>query len=86
MTFADLKAVLDTFTPEQLAMPVRWCGEERGGEIQGVEVLDEEHVLVDDRDGMEPASAYADDPEAQAEITARWPAGTPLLCTDEVSP
>lgn len=82
MTFGELKAALAAMTAEQLAMPVLWCGEERGGEIQRVDVLDEEHIVVDARDGMEPASVYADDTEALAEVTARWPAGTPMLCTD----
>lgn len=34
MTFQQLKNAIDKLTPEQLAEPVRWWGDERGGTIE----------------------------------------------------
>lgn len=44
MTWAELKAQIDTMTPEQLAMPVYYTGEDIAGPIYGVWVLDEDHI------------------------------------------
>lgn len=84
MTYAQLAAKLATFTPEQLAMPVRWWGEERGGEVQKVDVLDEEYICLDDRDGMEPVSVFAGEDYEESEVEERWPKGTPLLAVDNM--
>jgi hypothetical protein len=85
MTYGELKAELDKFTPEQLLAPVFWVGVERGAPVHEVWVIDEEHVDLGSGDGLEPVSSYADDPEGlpEGEVVARWPAGTPFLCTDE---
>lgn len=80
MTYRELLDALATFTPEQLAMPVRWSGEERGGDIQRVEIFKEEHI--DCGDGASPVSTYASDPPAECQIEARYPAGTAFLSTD----
>lgn len=78
MTYAELLAELQHLTPEQLAMPVRWCGDERGGVIQSVWVLKEDYVNFGY--GGEPWSAYADDPDCKKEDADRiWPAGTVFL-------
>jgi hypothetical protein len=43
-------------------------------------VLDEEHISVGE--GMEPRSAYTNDPPAESDIIATWAAGTPMLMVD----
>lgn len=79
MTYAELAVRIGTMTTEQLAMSVIWCGDEIGGKITSVLILDEEHVNVGD--GMEPASTIG--PEDCGDVIARWAAGTPLLMADE---
>lgn len=44
MTLAELKAQLDKLTPEQLAAPAVWCGDERGGVIKEVYVHAEDWI------------------------------------------
>jgi hypothetical protein len=83
--FADLKAMLDTFTPEQLAMPVRWWGNERGGVIDSISALSEAHVHLGE--GYEPRSGYdpsnPEDAEVLADAIDELPKGTPILWVDE---
>lgn len=79
-TLEQLKAILDTLSPEQLKQPARWAGEARGGKIDTVWVLTEDHVNPSG-ECLEPVSAYKDEPEA-IEGEARTPAGTVLLLTD----
>lgn len=83
MTYAELKAKLDTFTPEQLAAEVRWWGDERGGRIERVDLLDEPWVQTGE--GFEPFSSYSDDPDMVAELDGAetLPTGTPILAVDE---
>ena len=42
MTYAELKQQLDVLTPEQLAQPVVWAGDERGGHVKSVWIAEEE--------------------------------------------
>lgn len=44
MTFLELKQALDALTPEQLANPVLWWGDERGGKMASLFVLPENYV------------------------------------------
>lgn len=85
MTYAELKAKLDTLTPDQLAADVRWWGDERGGIVDSLDALEEPYVNVDG-EGMEPASGYAGDPEITKQIAdgdlPTLPAGTPILWVD----
>lgn len=68
MTYAELKEQLDKLTPDQLAMKVVWCGEMRGGEVKGFEVLDEDQIDPSG-DGMEPVSLYAKERAAEQDIS-----------------
>lgn len=77
-TYADLLTALHTLTPEQLAQEVRWWGDERGGCIVSVDVLECEYGNVSG-DGHEPITVYTSDPEAWAESSDIMPAGTVLL-------
>lgn len=79
-SLGQLKAMLDQLTPEQLKQPVRWSGEERSGKIDTMWVLEEDYVNPSG-DGLEPVSAYKDEPEA-IEAETRTPAGTVLLLVD----
>ena len=76
----QLKAALDKLTPAQLTQPVRWSGEERSGKIDTMWVLTEDYVNPSG-DGLEPVSAYKDEPEA-IEAERRTPAGTVLLIVE----
>lgn len=44
ITYAELKAKLDTMTPEQLAQPVVWSGDERGGYVKSIWEAEEDFV------------------------------------------
>lgn len=55
MTWAELKAQIDTMTPEQLAMPVYYTGEDIGGPVYRVWVLGEDYINPSG-DGMERVS------------------------------
>ena len=44
MTYAELKAVLDALTPDQLAQPVIWSGDERGGFVKYVWIAAEDWI------------------------------------------
>lgn len=50
MTYAELKAQLDALTPEQLAMPVTWSGDEKGGYGVKLWIADEDFVYNSDMD------------------------------------
>jgi hypothetical protein len=85
LTFADLKAHLENLTPEQLAAPVVWVGDERGGHVKEVYVHSEDWV-GDPSDGetwlprSEALSQYHADDYANAELCI--PAGTVHLVVD----
>lgn len=73
MTYAELKAELDKLTPEQLAQPAIWSGDERGGYVLGVYIF-EEDWLGDRSDGetwmprSEWAKPYCDDDRENAVV------------------
>ena len=56
-TFADLKAALDKLTPEQLAYPALWFGDEKGGRIHHLHVETQDHINPSG-DMAEPVSQY----------------------------
>lgn len=85
LTYADLKAVLDGFSPDQLAQPVVWSGDERGGYVQRVWIAAEDWI----GDSSDPETWMArsewlrqEDPDAVASFELIWPAGTPHLMVD----
>lgn len=57
ITFGELKATLDTFTPEQLRQYVMWGGEDRGGYVGEVHVFEDDQVNPSG-DGWEDAADY----------------------------
>ena len=67
ITYADLKAKLDEMTPEQLAQPIVWSGDERGGYVHEIWIAPEDWVGdPSDHETWLPRSevtkpAYADD-------------------------
>jgi hypothetical protein len=91
ITFGELKAKLDTFTPEQLAQRVMWGGEDRGGYVGEVHVFEDDQVNPSG-DGWESAADYrkqlledGETPEeadqiVEAEIVLRK--GSPVLFVD----
>ncbi len=85
MTFEELKAKIDTFTPEQLAQKVRWWGDERGGVVRDLGTLDEVYANVSG-EGYEPLSGYDGDAEIAAGVEdGEYPTlakGTPILQVD----
>lgn len=75
MTFAELKAKLDSLTPEQLAAEVIWCGDECGGPINELWIAEEDWV---DNDGdCEPRSVVPTDDGEDHRVLI--PKGTPQL-------
>lgn len=89
MTFAELKAALEKLTPEQLALPARWSGEERGGEIDALELTDEDCLLDEGdtgelflRSDLEDQCLAFGGKERLAAAVVTCPKGTPLLFTD----
>jgi hypothetical protein len=82
MTYAELKAQLDAFTPDQLAMNVVWSGDERGGTIKSLWIADED--WIDNGDGdCEPRSVVASEyPDVAANASALILKGTPQLMAD----
>lgn len=91
MTYAELKAQLDAFTPEQLVSEVVWVGDERGGKVLRVWIAEEDWIYLDV--AAEPRSTYeqfkdsADEDErdmyAEAmEAKPCIPKGTPQLMVD----
>jgi hypothetical protein len=59
MTWRQLKEKIATLDERQLDMKVMWAGEERGGFVQAVDVLDEDHINPSG-DAWEPKSVYLD--------------------------
>jgi hypothetical protein len=88
MTLGELKAALEALTPEQLAQPARWWGEERGGEIERVAIVKEE-LVNPTGDCWEPLRSYQAEVDSGRvtfdEIRADGgviPAGTAVLEVD----
>jgi hypothetical protein len=85
ITYAQLKAKLDAMTPEQLAQPIVWCGDERGGYVNEVYEHAEDWVgEPSDRDTWVPrgdvGEAVSADVYADAEVCI--PKGTVYLMVD----
>lgn len=83
MTYAELKKQLDTLSPEQLAMPVVWSGEMRGGIVKDVWIADEDWVGSEESEA-EPLSTFLDgNPElAPDDLDIAIPKGTVHLLVD----
>ena len=81
MTFRELKAALELMSEEQLNYEVHWCGEDRGGKVGSVWVVDEDQINPSG-DGMEPVSTYADKPEYVQDEPIVAHKGQPLLMVD----
>ena len=57
MTYQQLLERLRTMTPEQLAHPVIWQGDDRGGYVGAVDVLDKDWVNPE-CEGWEPRADF----------------------------
>tara|TARA_B100000378_G_scaffold203508_1_gene166882 strand:+ start:1332 stop:1592 length:261 start_codon:yes stop_codon:yes gene_type:complete len=78
-SWADLKAFANQLNEDQLTKPVRWWGDEKGGEIAFAKTLEEDYVN-ETGDGVEPISSYKDDPDYQDfEIEVVFEKGYPIL-------
>lgn len=84
MTYAQLKEWIDKFTPEQLAMPVVWSGDERGGYVKYVWIATEDEIgePSDHETWLPRSEAMKLDPEAYAEAAVCIPVGTVHLMVD----
>ena len=85
MTYAALKTALEAMSPEQLAMPIVWAGDERGGYVKELWVAEEDWVGSDREDCL-PRSEMAkcepsisEDDMSMAIVIAK---GTPQLVVD----
>lgn len=82
MTYAELHARLGIMSPEQLAEPVIWWGDEIGGYVSELQELTEEHIVTDE--GCEPRSVFADTPaDDMPEVHGTLPAGRLVLVVDQ---
>jgi hypothetical protein len=86
MTYADLKAACDKLSPEQLAQPVVWSGDERGGHVLHVWISDEDWIgEPNDPDTWMPRSRVgrdAIDADDYKDASVCLPAGTVHLMVD----
>lgn len=84
MTYRELKAELDKLTPAQLARPVVWSGDERGGYVKHVWVAAEDEIgEPGDHETWCPRSeAMKIDPAAYADAAVCIAAGTVHLMVD----
>jgi hypothetical protein len=80
MTFRQLKEKIETFTEEQLDMPVRWWGEERGGMINALDVLPEDYMQ--DEEGLVERSAFDEETIESLGLEVGVAKGTPVFGTD----
>lgn len=78
-TWADLKKAVNNFSEEILHHEVRWWGDERGGTVKYIHILEEPHVQTDE--GFEPSSVIN---EADKEYykDAELPKGYPIISVD----
>lgn len=84
MTYAKLKEALDKLTPEQLAQPVVWSGDERGGEVKDVWIAAEDWIGEpgDHETWMPRGDAMKHDPDAYKDAAVTIPVGTAHLMVD----
>lgn len=65
-TYQDLQDFLATLSPEQLAQKIRFWGDLIGGTVENVTIFQEDYINPSG-EGIEPISAYADDPDIDNE-------------------
>lgn len=85
MTYAELKAACDKLSPEQLAQPVVWSGDERGGHVRHVWIFEEDWIgEPSDPETWVPRSGVGGSVDADDYKDARvcLPAGTVHLMVD----
>jgi len=80
ITYADLKATLDALTPEQLAQPVVWTGDERGGYVKEVWICPED--WIGDTSDHETWMPRSQAPAEYADAEVCLPSGTVQLVVD----
>jgi hypothetical protein len=84
LSYGELRELLQAFTPEQLAAPVVWSGDERGGCVKDLWVAEEDWIgdSSDPESWMPRSEAmkhYADDYRDAEVCLAK---GTPHLMVD----
>ena len=84
ITYADLKRTLEQLTPAQLAQPVVWSGDERGGTVHKVWIADEDWIgePSDHETWLPRSEMLAVDPIAHADASVCIPQGTVQLLVD----
>lgn len=85
MTLRALRDALNALPATvDMEQPALWWGEERGGSVVRLDVLTEEWIALDERDGCSPRSEVEKSGESftEDEIEARIPAGTVRLAVD----
>jgi hypothetical protein len=78
-TWGDLKSIINELPTSELEKQVVWWGEEVGGTINKVLILDEDYVATDY--GCEPASVQEYE-EGDEEYPIAYEKGTPILMED----
>jgi hypothetical protein len=80
LTWRELKEFINALPDEQLSNSVIWWGEERGGIINTVFVLEEDYVRTEE--GCEPLSVQEPLEEGDEELQVILKKGYPILSTD----
>jgi len=80
-TWADIKEFANKLDEQQLSEPVRWWGEEEGGEIINAVTLEEDYVQTDEC--MEPVSVQEYE-EGEDPYEVALTKGTPILYSDSL--
>jgi hypothetical protein len=83
MTYQELLAALSALTPAQLAQPVVWSGDERGGKVSRVWIAEEDWIDYDGDCSPRSEIAKADPDAAGPAAHVYIPTGTVHLVVDE---
>lgn len=79
MTLRQLRDALVALPPEALDRPATWWGEERGGYIARLDVLEQDWYSTGE--GCEPADVFTE--EERSEMDLAHPKGAAILMVDD---
>lgn len=80
-TWYDLRRFCNELTGGQLGKDVVVWGDEKGFKIKGVQTLEDDFINPSG-EGVEPISAYKDEPDILLDENIVYEKGDPILITD----
>lgn len=81
LTWADLKTFVNQLNEKQLQTKLVWLGEERGGYVSSLKCFEEDYINPSG-DGVEPVSAYKNEPEVIEDEEVIYEQGEPAIWVD----